>query len=126
MNIAYLIATVLLATVVHALVLRMATNLMVEVRIRYSTAYKIVVTEYVAAGVIAGILLVSQIFKPTASYIVAAIVLVSVGATCIGRWLSFGNGDRVGVGNGVLIQFMQIPLVVPFAIILSFLFNASH
>lgn len=120
-----LLAALAIAIVVHPFVLRIATRLMVEVPVQWSRAFKIVVIEYLAAGIALALLLLLQLVGQTTAFAVAAIVLVAVGAVLIGRWLSFHTGEQVGIGNGVLIQFMQVPLTVPFLILLSFLFDAS-
>ena len=125
MAIVKLLAAALVASAVHAVVLRIATNLMVHVAVIYGRAYKIVVVEYLAGAAVLGILLLTGITDQIAAYIVAGAVLLFVGAFCIGKWLSFDDGDRVGVGNGILIQFVQIPLVLPFAILASFLIDAT-
>jgi hypothetical protein len=108
-------------TAIHALVLRIATRLMVHVSVNYRRAYQIVAVEYVVAGALLGILLFANLTRPTTAYIIAIVGLLFVGAVYIGRWLTFEGGERLGVGNGVLIQFVQIPLVLPFAILVSFL-----
>jgi hypothetical protein len=89
--------------------------------VNYRRAYQIVAVEYLLAGVLLGVLLLTNLTRPTTAYIVAIVGLLFVGAVGIGRWLSFEGGERLGVGNGVLIQFVQIPLVLPFAILVSFL-----
>ncbi len=123
---AKLIATVLIACVIHAFVLRVAAKLMVEVSVVYRQALRIVAVEYVTGGVILGLLLLTGVVTPTAAFVIAAIALVLVGAICIGTWVSFGDGHRLGIGNGVLIQFMQIPLAVPFIIVASFFVDSGR
>jgi hypothetical protein len=120
-----LIAALLIALAIHPYVLRIAVRLMVEVRVPYPKALQIVAIEYVAAGLVLAVLTFSKLTGQTVAVTAAAIILVAVGAALIGKWLSFHNGDRLGVGNGVLIQFMQVPLAVPFLILASFLFDAT-
>ena len=120
-----LIVAVLIALAVHPLVLRVAAKIMLEVRVPYTQGIKIVAIQYAAAGVALAVLMLIKLTGQTAALGVAAIVLVAVGAMLIGKWLSFGTGEHVGVGNGVLIQFMQVPLVIPLLIIGSFLLNPS-
>jgi hypothetical protein len=120
-----LIAAVLLALAVHPYVLRTATRLMVEVLVPYAKALQIVAIEYVAAGVVLALLSFLKLTGQTIALAAAAIILVAVGATLIGKWLSFHDGDRLGIGNGILIQFMQVPLAIPFLILASFLFDPT-
>ncbi|MGQ0656858.1 MAG: hypothetical protein ACT4NU_01995 [Chromatiales bacterium] len=121
-----LVAALVLAIIVHPFVLRIATGLMLEVQVPVPKAFRIVIVEYVAAGVTLALLMALNVTGQTVALGVAAIVLVAVGAILIGKWLSFPNGGRLGIGNGVLIQFMQVPLTVPFLILVSFLFPASR
>lgn len=115
-----LLLAIVVVTAIHALVLRVAARLMVHVSVGYRRAYQIVAVEYLVAGAVLGTLLLADLARPTTAYVIAIVGLVFVGAFCIGRWLAFEGGDRLGVGNGVLIQFVQIPLVLPFAILASF------
>jgi hypothetical protein len=120
-DIVKLLVAAVAVTAIHAVVLTIATRLMVHVSVNYRRAYRIVAVEYLVAGALLGILLVANLIRPTTAYIAAIAALLFVGAFCIGRWLTFEDGERLGVGNGVLIQFVQIPLVLPFAILVSFL-----
>lgn len=115
-----LIAALVAALAIHPLILRLAIRLMVEVPVRYAQACRIVGIEYLAAGVALLLLIYTRTLGATASYAIAAVVLIVTGAVLIGRGLSFANGVQLGVGNGVLIQFMQIPLTLPLLIIGSF------
>jgi hypothetical protein len=115
-----LLLAIVAVTAIHALVLRIAARLMVHVSVEYRRAYQIVAVEYLVAGAVLALLLLADLTRPTMAYAIAIVGLVFVGAFCIGRWLAFEGGDRLGVGNGVLIQFVQIPLVLPFAILASF------
>jgi hypothetical protein len=120
-DIVKLLVAAVVVTVMHAVVLRVAARLMVHVSVDFRRAYRIVAVEYVLAGAVLGVLLLSGLTRPATAYVVAIVGLLFVGAFCIGRWLGFEEGERLGVGNGVLIQFVQIPLVLPFAILVSFL-----
>jgi hypothetical protein len=120
----YLLAIVA-ATFVHAAFLGFAIKLMVEIKVGYGHAWRIVAAEYVAAGAVILLIHLGNLAGQTAMISLAAIVLVFVGATIIGRTVAFANNDRLGIGNGVLIQFMQVPLILPFIIISSFLFDAG-
>ncbi len=113
------------AAAVHAVFLSFAVRLMVEVRPRYGHACAIVVTEYATAGLMVGGLLLGGIGNPTYMMATAAIALLAAGAILIGRTLRFADGERLGIGNGVLIQFMQVPLVLPFIILASFLLDTK-
>ncbi|MGH8601903.1 MAG: hypothetical protein ACREXR_03725 [Gammaproteobacteria bacterium] len=120
-----MIVTLLIALALHPWVLRVATAMMVEAQVPYARAFSIVAIEYVAAGVALAALSLIQLTGQTTAFILAAVVLVFVGAALVGKWLSFANGEELGVGNGVLIQFMQVPLVIPLLILVSFLFDAT-
>lgn len=113
------------AAAVHALFLSFAVKLMVEVQVRYGHACVIVAVQYVTAGLCGGGLALGGIEDPRWLTVMAAMTLVCVGAVLIGKTLRFVNGERLGVGNGVLIQFMQVPLILPFVILVSFLWDAS-
>ncbi|MGH6634741.1 MAG: hypothetical protein ACRED0_00910 [Gammaproteobacteria bacterium] len=120
-----MIATLLIALALHPWVLRVATAMMVEAQVPYARAFRIVAIEYVAGGAALAALSLIKLTGQTTALILAAVVLVFVGAILVGKWLSFANGEQVGVGNGVLIQFMQVPLVIPLLILVSFLFDAT-
>ena len=109
----------LVAAAVHGLILRFAVRLMVEVSMQVRAAYAIIALEYIVAAAIAGLLLATDSAwqVPVA---LAAIGLIATGAVLIGRRVALPDGEPVGVGNGILIQFMQVPMVVPLAILLSF------
>ncbi|MGH8654801.1 MAG: hypothetical protein ACREYE_22750 [Gammaproteobacteria bacterium] len=120
-----MMAALSIALAFHPLVLRVATAMMVEAQVPYAQAFRIVAIEYAASGVVLTALSFIKLTGRTTALILAAVVLVAVGATLVGKWLSFANGDQVGVGNGVLIQFMQVPLVIPLLIGVSFFFDAT-
>jgi len=113
----------LFAAACQAVALRVATRLMVEVRIAWALAAKIVIIEYVAAGCIAGLLLALAPGEHAAPVTAGALVYLFAGAACIAAWIGFGDGARVGLGNGVLIQAIQVPLIIPVLIAGSFLFD---
>jgi hypothetical protein len=116
-----LIVTVLIALAVHPVVLHVAAKIMLNVRVPYIQGVKIVAIQYIVAGIVLAALMLVELSGQTAALGVAAVALVAAGATLVGRWLSLETGEHVGVGNGVLIQFMQLPLVIPLLILGSFL-----
>jgi ABC-type transport system involved in cytochrome c biogenesis permease component len=122
MTLLQIVAAAAFAALCQTVALRVATRLMVDVRIAYQLAAKIVGIEYVAIACVAGVLLA---LKPghVLPLATGALVYLIVGAACISRWIGFGDGARVGVGNGLLIQAIQIPLIIPVLIAGSFLFD---
>lgn len=120
-----MIVILLIALALHPWVLRLATAMMVEAQVPYSRAFRIVAIEYAAGGAVLATLSFVRLTGQATALILAAVALVAVGATLVGKRLSFANGELVGVGNGVLIQFMQVPLVIPLLIVVSFLFDAT-
>ncbi|MBI2992633.1 MAG: hypothetical protein HYY48_00460 [Gammaproteobacteria bacterium] len=108
------------AIAVHALALRIATEMMVEVRVNYVLALRIVAIEYAAMLGIAGAITGLQPGNLTAAILGCSLAYLFVGAACVGFWFSFKEGSRVGLGNGVLIQAIQIPLIIPVLIVGSF------
>lgn len=124
MTLLQIVAAAAFAALCQTVALRVATRLMVDVRIAYQLAAKIVGIEYVAIACVAGALLA---LKPGQVLPLAAgaLVYLIVGAACISRWIGFGDGARVGVGNGLLIQAIQIPLIIPVLIAGSFLFDVQ-
>ena len=109
----------LVAAAVHGLILRFAVRLMVEVSMQVRVAYAIIALEYIVAAAIAGALLATDSAWQVPAAM-AAVGLIATGAVLIGRRVALPGGEPVGVGNGILIQFMQVPMVVPLAILLSF------
>lgn len=107
------------AAALHGVILRFAVRLMVEVSMQARAAYAIIALEYAVAAAIAAVLLAMDPAwqLPTA---LAATGLIATGAVLIGRRVVLPGGEPVGVGNGILIQFMQVPMVIPLAILLSF------
>lgn len=116
-----IIPAALVAAALHALALRIVTALMVEVPVKYSLALKIVAIEYAAVLVLAGGLAGLHLGSQTVVIVGGSLAYLFVGAACIGLWITFGDGKRLGVGNGVLIQAIQIPLIIPVVIVGSFL-----
>jgi hypothetical protein len=118
-----IVPALLFAAVCHVVALRVATRLMVDVQIDLRLAAKIVAIEYFATACIAGLLLALSPSGNTLPLAVGALTYLFVGAACVSIWIGFGDGTRVGFGNGVLIQAIQIPLIIPVAIIASFLID---
>ncbi|MCA1850995.1 MAG: hypothetical protein LC647_00960 [Beggiatoa sp.] len=110
-----------MASLCHALALKIATKLMVEVPVKYGKAYLIVLIEYLAVGGVVAGLWFADIGGLTPAIIAAAFTYLLVGAACIGTAIPGIDGARLGVGNGVLIQAIQVPIIVPFLILGSFL-----
>ena len=109
----------LVAAAVHGLILRFAVKLMVEVSMQVRVAYAIIALEYMVAAAIAALLLAANAAWQVPAAL-ATLGLIATGAVLIGRRVALPDGEPVGVGNGILIQFMQVPMVVPLAILLSF------
>jgi hypothetical protein len=113
--------TIAIASLSHAFALKIATKLMVEVPVKYGKAYLIVLVEYLAVGGVVAGLWFADIGGLTPAIIAAAFTYLLVGAACIGTAIPGIDGARLGVGNGVLIQAIQVPIIVPFLILGSFL-----
>jgi hypothetical protein len=112
---------VVIASLSQALALKIATKLMVEVRVKYGKAYLIVLAEYLAIGAVVAALVSSGVEGVTLAIIAASLTYLLVGAACIGTAIPGIDGARLGVGNGVLIQAIQVPIIIPFLIAGSFL-----
>lgn len=123
MTLTQIIPAVLLAAVCHALALRIATRMMVDVRVSCLFAVKIIAVEYAAMAAIAAAVTWLVPGNNAVPLAAATLAYLFVGAACIGSWIGFDNGARVGVGNGILIQAIQVPLVIPVLIIGSFLID---
>lgn len=123
MTLVQIIPAILIASLFHALALKIATKLMLEVPVKYGQAYKIVSLEYLAIAAVAAILIFAKLGGQAVAIALCSFTYLLVGATCIGRWISSSNGAPLGVGNGVLIQAIQIPLIVPVVILASFLID---
>ena len=96
---------------------------MVEVPVRYSRAVAIVVIEYLAVALLAGSLALLRLDHLAVAVSAGSLAYLFTGAALIGRWVRFDNGTPVGVGNGVLIQAVQIPIIIPVLIVGSFLYD---
>lgn len=120
MQIATYTGLLLAAAAGHGVILRFAVRLMVDVPLATRDACLIVVTEYAVAAFITALVLVAGNPAWQIPAALASAGLVATGAVLIGRRVALPGGEPVGVGNGVLIQFMQVPMVIPFAILLSF------
>jgi hypothetical protein len=116
-----IIIAIAIASLCHALALKIATKLMVDVPVKYGKAYLIVLIEYLAVGGVVAGLWFADIGGLTPAIIAAAFTYLLVGAACIGTAIPGIDGARLGVGNGVLIQAIQVPIIVPFLILGSFL-----
>ncbi|MGH8245707.1 MAG: hypothetical protein ACREUU_04670 [Gammaproteobacteria bacterium] len=112
-----------IAAVFHALALCIVARFTVRVPVRYAQALQIVVLEYGAVAAVAGAMLGTQLGNQTVAIVACSLAYLFVGAGFIGTWLVFDNGTRLGVGNGILIQALQIPLIIPVLIVGSFLFD---
>ena len=109
----------LVAAAIHGFILRFAVKLMVEVNMQAGVAYAIIALEYIVAAAIAALLQAADTAWQVPATL-ASIGLLATGAVLIGRRVALPDGEPVGVGNGILIQFMQVPMVVPLVILLSF------
>lgn len=110
----------LVAVAGHGVILRFAVRLMVEVSMTARDAGLVIAAEYAAAAAIAGVLLLAGVRTWQIPVSLGFAALVVTGAVLIGRRVMLPGGEPAGVGNGVLIQFMQVPMIIPFAILLSF------
>lgn len=123
MTLVQLFAIAAFASVFHALALCIAARLMVEIPVKYGQAFTIVAIEYLAMAAVAGALAGLQLHNLTVAIVGCSLAYLFVGAACLGTWIHFQGGDRLGIGNGVLIQAIQIPLIIPVLIVGSFLFD---
>ena len=123
MTLVQIVPAILIASLFHALALIIATKLMLEVPVKYGQAYKIVFLEYLAIAAVAAILGFAKLGGQAVAIVLCSFTYLLVGAACIGRWISPSKGAPLGVGNGVLIQAIQIPLIVPVLILASFLID---
>lgn len=106
----------------HAFALRIATQLMVHVPVVFGRAMTIVLLEY-AAALLAGMILFLILDDQKFAIAGAAVTYLFTGAILIDRWLTTQSGDRLGMGNGVLNQALQIPLLIPLLIIAWWLYD---
>ncbi|MGE0386436.1 MAG: hypothetical protein AB7Q97_17040 [Gammaproteobacteria bacterium] len=114
---------ILIAVPCHAVALRIAARLMVDVPVSYRKALGVVAAEYVAVAAVA-ITLAGLAGAGVAAIAIGAIAYLAVGALLIGRSLHLADGSAVGTGNGVLIQAIQVPLLLPVAILASYAYDA--
>ena len=114
---------VALAVLFQALALCITSRLMVEVPIRYQRALLIVGIEYLAIAVVAGTCVLAGIENLAITISAGSLTYLFVGAACIRAWIRFAGGAPVDVGNGVLIQAIQIPIIIPVLIVGSFLYD---
>lgn len=123
MTLPQIVAAVVFAAACQAIVLRIATRLMVDVRITWRLAAKIAAVEYVAAACAVALVFAFSPAGHAAPLAIGALTYLFVGAACIRTWIVFNDGSGVGMGNGVLIQAIQVPLIIPVLIAGSFLFD---
>ncbi len=116
-----ILISVVIASLCHALALKIATRLMVEVPVKYAKACLIVLVEYLAIGAVAAALLFGEVGGTTLAIAAAVLTYLLIGAVLIGTAVAGIDGARLGVGNGVLIQAIQVPIILPFLILGSFL-----
>ncbi len=106
----------------HSLALRVTTRLMVNVPVLFRRALSIVLLEYMAIFVIAMILFLG-LKSQTFALVIGSLTYLFTGAVLIDLWINTKEGDRLGIGNGVLIQAIQIPILVPLIIIAWLLYD---
>jgi hypothetical protein len=118
-----LIVIVIGAVVVffHSLALRVATRLMISVPVLFQRAFIIVLLEYAAVFIAVMILLLVLKSQPF-SILIGSLTYLFTGAVLIDIWIT-KEGERLGIGNGVLIQAIQIPILVPLIIIAWLLYD---
>lgn len=126
MNLVQLLAAAVLAALFHALALCIATRLMVEIPVRYRDAIMAVAVEYAAVAVVVGVLLALQANTGPILISAGALTYLFAGALYLGKRLHFADGAPMGAGNGVLVQAIQIPLIIPVLILGSFLVDLSR
>jgi hypothetical protein len=106
----------------HALALGIATQLMVHTPVVFGRAMTIVLLEY-AAALLVGMILLLTFDNQRFAIAGAVITYLFTGAILIDRWLCTQDGERLGMGNGVLNQALQIPLLIPLLIIAWWLYD---
>jgi len=105
----------------HSLALRIATRLMINVPVLFQRAFFIVLLEYTAVFIAVMILLLVLKSQPF-SILIGSLTYLFTGAFLIDIWIT-KEGERLGIGNGVLIQAIQIPILVPLIIIAWLLYD---
>jgi hypothetical protein len=106
----------------HALALRFATQLMVHVSVRIGRALSIILLEYAAVFLVC-IILFWALDNQTITILAGAFIYLFAGAALIDLWITTQDGDPLGMGNGVLNQAIQIPLLIPLLIIAWWLYD---
>jgi len=125
MTVANILIAVLIGSVValfHALALRIATELMVHVPVRFTRALAIVLLEYAAVFLVCIILFWAVDNQPL-TILAGAFIYLFAGAALIDLWITTQDGDPLGMGNGVLNQAIQIPILIPLLIIAWWLYD---
>ncbi len=125
MTVANILIAVLIGSVValfHALALRIATELMVHVPVRFTRALAIVLLEYAAVFLVCIILFWALDNQPL-TILAGAFIYLFAGAALIDLWITTQDGDPLGMGNGVLNQAIQIPILIPLLIIAWWLYD---
>ena len=105
----------------HSLALRIATRLMINVPVLFQRAFFIVLLEYATVFITVMILLLVLKSQPF-SILIGSLTYLFTGAVLIDIWIT-KEGQRLGIGNGVLIQAIQIPILVPLIIIAWLLYD---
>ena len=125
MTAANILIAVLIGSVValfHALALRIATELMVHVPVRFGRALTIVLLEYAVVFLVC-IILFWAVDNQTLTILAGAFIYLFAGAALIDLWITTQDGDPLGMGNGVLNQAIQIPILIPLLIIAWWLYD---
>ncbi|MBI4005185.1 MAG: hypothetical protein HY356_00845 [Gammaproteobacteria bacterium] len=120
-----ILIAIVIGTVVaffHSLALRVATRLMVNVPVLFRRALSIVLLEYMAVLLI-GMILFLVLKSQTFTLVIGSLTYLFTGAVLIDLWINTKEGHRLGIGNGVLIQAIQIPILVPLIIIAWLLYD---
>ena len=105
----------------HCLALRIATRLMINVPVLFQRAFFIVLLEYATVFITVMVLLLVLESQPF-SILIGGLAYLFTGAVLIDIWIT-KEGQRLGIGNGVLIQAIQIPILVPLIIIAWLLYD---
>ena len=106
----------------HSLALRVATRLMVNIPVTYQRALSIIVLEYTAVFLVAMILYLG-LENQLITVVIGSLTYLFGGAALIDYWITTQEGQRLGIGNGILIQAIQIPILVPLIIIAWLLYD---
>ncbi|MGH8120136.1 MAG: hypothetical protein ACRESK_05920 [Gammaproteobacteria bacterium] len=106
----------------HSLALQVATRLMINVSVTYQRALTIIVIEYTVVFFVAMILFLALENQPL-TVVSGSLAYLFTGAALMDIWITAQGGQRLGIGNGVLIQAIQIPILVPLVIIAWLLYD---